>query len=231
VNPIWKLRKFIHLRLLRAARTTFYGPREYVGGLWHEIGELQFKFLVEQGLRPEHVLLDIACGSLRGGVRFIAYLDAGNYLGIDLEPDLIGHGRTLELGKPLEEIKRPEFVVSGSFEFDKFSRRPDFAIAQSLFTHLTSTDITLCLDKLRSCAKPNTVLYATFSEVNVPKVNPRSSDARALFFYARDQMDQFGEQCGWRMQYIGDWHHPREQKMVRYELLNPAEAERTSGRP
>lgn len=57
------------------------GPRGYVGGLWHELGELQFRFLVDQGLRPEHVLLDIACGSLRGGVRFVPYLNPGNYLG------------------------------------------------------------------------------------------------------------------------------------------------------
>ena len=44
------------------------GHRAFVGGdgdLWDRIGRLQFDFLVSQGLRPEHVLLDFACGSLR----------------------------------------------------------------------------------------------------------------------------------------------------------------------
>ncbi|HEY2200624.1 MAG TPA: hypothetical protein VGH56_01955, partial [Solirubrobacteraceae bacterium] len=58
------------------------GHRAYIGGRWEEYGQLEFDFMVERGLRPEHVMLDIACGSLRAGVRLIPYLDAGNYLGI-----------------------------------------------------------------------------------------------------------------------------------------------------
>jgi hypothetical protein len=69
------------------------GPRGFVGGLWHELGELQFKFLVDHGLRPNHVLLDIACGSLRAGIRLIPYLQSGNYLGIDINSSLIEHGK------------------------------------------------------------------------------------------------------------------------------------------
>jgi len=105
------------------------GHRAYVGGLWDEIGKLQFEFLVSQGLAPHHVLLDIACGSLRGGVHFIPYLEPGNYLGIDKEAELIQLGRREELPAGLEDERRPEFVVSGSFEFDLFTKRPDYALA------------------------------------------------------------------------------------------------------
>jgi hypothetical protein len=38
--------------------------RAYVGGLWEEIGTLQFEFLLRQGLAPSDCFLDIACGSL-----------------------------------------------------------------------------------------------------------------------------------------------------------------------
>ena len=75
------------------------GHRAYVGGLWEEIGQLQFDFLVEQGLRPSHCFLDIACGSLRGGVHFIRYLEPGHYLGLDREPKLIELGVQEELGE------------------------------------------------------------------------------------------------------------------------------------
>ena len=65
------------------------GHRAYIGGRWEEWGRVEFEFMVSRGLRPEHVLLDIACGALRAGVHFIPYLDAGNYLGIEKELSLI----------------------------------------------------------------------------------------------------------------------------------------------
>ena len=41
--------------------------RDSVGGLWDEVGQLQVDFLVSRGLMQHHKLLDIGCGSLRGG--------------------------------------------------------------------------------------------------------------------------------------------------------------------
>src|ERR1700745_2047005 len=35
--------------------------REIVGGLWEEIGTLQFEFMKRMGLRPESLLLDVGC--------------------------------------------------------------------------------------------------------------------------------------------------------------------------
>jgi hypothetical protein len=195
------------------------GHRDYVGGLWEVLGALQFRFLVGQGLEPHHVLLDVACGSLRGGVRFVPYLDPGNYLGIDMHRRLIDAGVDLELGQKLTALKKPEFVVSDIFEFGSFSKRPDFAIAQSLFSHLESGDITLCLRNLRAVAKASTKLYASFFESQRPHSNAEQSDPRGKFLYTRDQMSQFGEQCGWKTRYIGDWGHPRDQKMFEYFLV------------
>ena len=49
--------------------------REAVGGLWDEMGRLQFDFLVAQGLQPHHKMLDIGCGSMRGGRHFVNHLE------------------------------------------------------------------------------------------------------------------------------------------------------------
>src|SRR5579864_173888 len=130
----------------------FFGHRDYIGAQWDTVGPLQFQFLVDQGLKPHNVLLDIACGSLRGGVHFIPYLDDGNYLGLEKERQLIRLGLKKELPSELRRSKRPEFVVSDSFEFKRFSKRPDYAIAHSLFTHLPSSMILDCLTKLRQFA-------------------------------------------------------------------------------
>ena len=191
------------------------GHRDYVGGLWDEIGRLQFDFLVSQGLRPDHVLLDIACGSLRAGVHLIPYLEPGHYLGIDKEEELIRAGVERELDPAVREEKRPEFVVSAAFEFDRFTARPDYAIAQSLFTHLPEPLVRLCFARLRDVIQPDGVLFATYFESSRRKRNPRTPHDHAIFRYTRHAMTAFGGRR-WTAEYIGGWGHPRGQVMVRY---------------
>ncbi|MGB7077139.1 MAG: class I SAM-dependent methyltransferase [Xanthobacteraceae bacterium] len=195
-----------------------WGHRDYVGGLWEGIGSLQFKFMVERGLEPHHVLVDIACGSLRGGVRFVPYLDRGNYLGIDINERLLDAGIRIELGAALRQLKSPEFVISESFEFERFSKRPDFALAQSLFTHLTENDIIRCLRKLKVSARDNTKFYATFFETDHACINPQQSHPHGDFLYTKTQMMEFGAKAGWSVRYLGDWNHPRGQKMMEYSV-------------
>jgi hypothetical protein len=192
------------------------GHREYVGGAWREIGNLQFEYLVNQGLRPEHYLIDIACGSLRGGVHFVRYLEPGHYLGIEKEASLVQAGIDKELSKEVYNAKKPELVVSSTFEFTKFSSRPHFALAQSLFTHLPPKIITDCFHKLRDFIREDGVFYATYFEAAAERKNPPEADDHAGFFYTRKQMCQFGESTGWRFDYVGDWSHPRRQVMIRY---------------
>ncbi|WP_018291155.1 class I SAM-dependent methyltransferase [Verrucomicrobium sp. 3C] len=189
------------------------GPKEYVGGLWEEIGELQFRFLLDQGLRPDHILLDVGCGCLRGGIRFIRYLEPGHYLGIDKEPLLLEAGKR-EMGADLLREKRPELLASGSFAFRRFSRRPQWALAQSVFTHLCRRDLERCLARLRHVILPGGVFFATFFEATSPSRNPRASHSLGYFAYTRQEMEEFGSRNGWNPTYIGEWNHPRDQRMM-----------------
>jgi hypothetical protein len=50
---------------------------------WLALGQMQFDHLVEHGLRPEHRMLDIGRGNLRGGWHFIGHLHVGNYYGFE----------------------------------------------------------------------------------------------------------------------------------------------------
>lgn len=195
------------------------GHREYVGGKWEEIGRLQFDFLVEQGLKPGHCLLDIACGCLRGGIHFIQYLEPGNYLGIDKERTLIDIGIQSELGQEIYEQKKPELIVSDAFEFHKFSKQPDFSLAQSLFSHMNESDICLCLKKLRQFVGSGHTFFATFQEGG-SSGNPQESHSHKRFEYTRAAMEGFGERNGWAATYIGHWNHPRDQKMMKYEVVS-----------
>jgi hypothetical protein len=64
-----------------------------VGGHWEDVGRNQFEFLIKEGLKPDHYLLDVACGSFRGGRFFIPYLMEGHYFAIDKDLNLIKIGR------------------------------------------------------------------------------------------------------------------------------------------
>jgi len=47
---------------------------------------LQFDYLIGHGLQPGDRMLEIGCGNLSAGHRFIGYLSTGNYYGIDISP-------------------------------------------------------------------------------------------------------------------------------------------------
>ena len=193
------------------------GHRAYIGGRWEENGQLEFDFMVDRGLRPEHVLLDIACGSLRAGVRFIPFLERGHYLGIEKERSLVRRGLSKELPDQVRREKRPELVVSGDFEFEKFSRQADYSLAWSLFTHLNVADLETCLRNLRAYASPGHELFATFfpgpSDQNAPR-----SHAHASFYYEPDQLAEIGAHHGWSCNYIGQVRpgHTGKQQMMQF---------------
>lgn len=193
------------------------GHREYVGAYWDEMGRLQFDFLVGQGLRRHHTLVDIGCGSLRGGVRLIPYLRRGRYLGIDKRADLIAAGVTHELSRWLRWRKHPELVVSDRFEFDRFSRHADVGIAQSLFTHLTPDVIEQCLRSLAAWS-PRCRLFATFFEADTSQANPGEPHDHRRFAYTRDEMGELAQRAGWRFTYVGEWGHPRGQMMGEFTV-------------
>jgi hypothetical protein len=100
--------------------------------LWGLMGWLQFEFLKRQGLQPQHYLLDIGCGSLRGGVHFINFLDKGHYYGIEKETSLIKAGKTLELKRRNLLHKNPHIFHIRNFDISQIGHNSfGFMLAQS----------------------------------------------------------------------------------------------------
>lgn len=194
-----------------------HGHRAFVGGdgeYWDTLSRLQFDFLVAHGLKPHHRFIDIGCGALRGGRRFIEYLDPGRYHGIDKHIELIIYGVNDELGSEMFRAKRPHFVVSDRFEFERFGRVFRFGLAQSLFSHLTLADIDRCLARLAAVTDRGCRLYATFYEVDRPRENAPTSHSIAGFSYTSTELGLVARKSSWTSHYIGEWGHPRGQKMI-----------------
>jgi len=135
--------------------------RGAVGGRWEEIGQVQLEVLKGRGLKPEHKLCDTGCGSLRGGVHFVRYLDAGNYFGLDINTSLIDAGRW-ELEQAGLEAKNANLLVSDCFEMSRFGAKFDFILAASLFTHLYANHIVRCLLEARKVLQSDGQFLATF---------------------------------------------------------------------
>lgn len=192
------------------------GHRRYVGGDWALVGRQQFELLLAEGVQPHHVVLNVACGSFRLGVHLIPYLDPGNYLGIEKEAELIDAGQARELGPDLVAERRPELVVSDSFEFERFGKGPDFAIARSLFTHLPAGLVLDAMRKLRRVIDDEGLFLASFFESRVPALNPRRPHAHQSFRYTRGRMLALGSQTGWRADYLGRWAQDDSQVYVRF---------------
>ncbi len=109
--------------------------RQVVGDMWEEIGALQFCYLVGNGLKPEHRLIDIGCGSLRGGVRFVPYLNSAHYYGIDISRALLtaGYQREIVPAGLGERLPLSNLRATPAFDIAWPHVAFDFGIAQSLF--------------------------------------------------------------------------------------------------
>jgi SAM-dependent methyltransferase len=195
-------------------------------GLWHQIGRLQFDFLVAAGLRPEHRMLDVGCGPLRGGQHFISYLDAGHYWGIDRDPKVLEAGLAHGVAEALAAEKKPTLVEMADFGFERLGQTFDYALAQSVFTHLPLNSIMRCLVGMARVLAPDGRFYATFfdnpgGKRNIEPVHHEPGGITT--FYDADpfhyDVQTLADACvgtGLKMEHLGEWDHPRDQRMLAF---------------
>ena len=201
--------------------------RDVIGGMWDEIGSLQMDFLKANGLMPEHKLLDIGCGSLRLGVRAAEFLEPGNYWGTDLSSALLDAGYEKEICPAglSARLPRAQLVTDEDFKFVGVPARIDFAVAQSVFTHLTFNHLRLCLANLaRHVTSPCNFFFTVFTPpddlpVTDSHQQPRGGilthPHRDPYHYAVADLYHAAAGTPWSVEFIGDWGHPRNQMMVK----------------
>jgi SAM-dependent methyltransferase len=206
--------------------------REVIGGLWEQLGQLQLDFMISRGLKPEHRVLDIGCGSLRAGVKLIRYLDAGNYFGTDLDASLLQAGYDVELVREglVDKLPRSNLVTDGEFDFSWVKQPFDFALAQSVFTHLPLNHMRVCLEKLVGAVRDGGRFYMTFFEI--PADHPTgqpfahepggivSKGAADPYHYRLVDVEFAAAGLPWECRYIGEWNHPRSQRMIEFVRTN-----------
>ena len=200
--------------------------RSYVGGAWEKIGKLQLDFLVQVGLRPSHKLLDLGCGALRGGVRYVKYLNANNYYGLDLSQHLLDAGYNKEIVPAHLNTKLPREHLVEAAGFEAADRFPgvkfDFVISVSVWTHLTIDSINACLAQVRKVLARGGAYYTTIFEPNsdadVGKAN-RHTPGNVVtyprqdpFHYTISVIDELAQTNGLVLTHINHWNHPKAKR-------------------
>lgn len=183
----------------------FIGPPEMYG----VNSAIQFNLLTFLGLREEHYLLDIGCGSLRAGKLFIPYLLTGHYFGIEPEKWLVEEGIINELGKDMVRIKAPVIINDDNFTCGFFNRKFDYILAHSIFSHTSQTQIKKCLSNVRECMKPSSIFAATFWKGNDDYAGD-TWDYTTCIVYTQERIIQLSLENGLICEPI-DWPHPNQQ--------------------
>jgi SAM-dependent methyltransferase len=97
--------------------------------------KFQISFLRSHGLLPHHTLIDLGCGTLRGGIPLIDYLGAGNYCGLDVRERVLTEAKK-ELAEHGLEQKRPLLVQAKNADDAVRDLKVDVIWAFSVLIHM-----------------------------------------------------------------------------------------------
>ena len=138
----------------------YVGPPEY----YDIIGGLQLVVLMNVGLREHHKVLDVGCGSLRGGRFIMQYLLPGNYYGIEPNKWLVEAAIDNEIGQDMIDLKRPHFSANKHMELDEWGVQFDYIMAQSIITHAPLAMVRQLMQAVYQVLSPEGTFIATVFE-------------------------------------------------------------------
>jgi SAM-dependent methyltransferase len=212
----------------RRIKLLFYSPAERrhalvgPGELWKMKRDFQIDFLKREGLQPQHYLLDVGCGTLRGGIPLIQYLEKGHYHGIEVREEVLREGRQ-ELREAGLEGKAPVLIATGVSGVD-LTTRFDYLWAFSVLMHLTDELVDDCFRMVAAHLADGGRFYAN---VNTDlKSQPRGKwqgfpvVRHSVAFYAQ-AAERHGLQCAdigslKELGHVSGDQHQDGQRMLRF---------------
>ncbi|ALV39183.1 class I SAM-dependent methyltransferase [Streptomyces sp. CdTB01] len=216
----WKLRLTTgdHVAYYRAVMKAdaAQSPSAAVGSAtrqrWLALGHMQFDYLVRHGLTPDDRMLEIGCGNLRAGWRFIDYLDTGHYYGIDISPEiLLAAGDTL-----VERGLQHKLPHLGLVRDLKLAALPAgyFTVvhAHSVFSHSPIEIIDECLGHIGRVMAPNAFFDFTFNRTEGSEHHVLRED----FYYRTETLVELARNHGFTARLMNDWEYlPHKQSKLR----------------
>ena len=173
------------------------------------VAAMQFNLLTFLGLREQHRVLDVGCGSLRAGRLLIPYLLPNCYYGLEPEKWLVEDGIRHNTGREIIEMKRASFQYRSDFCLTAFDVPFDFILAQSIFSHASASQVRTCLSEAAACLAPGALLVASFV---LDKQDYAGTDwvYPTCVGYSESGMKRFAAEADLDCILI-DWPHPNAQ--------------------
>ena len=113
--------------------------------LWKMKRDFQIRFLKGMGMAPEHYVLDLGCGVLRGGLPIIEYLNVGHYCGIEARKAALDEGVSALQEAGLQS-KAPTLLVIEDLSRATLDQKFRFVWAFSVLIHMEDKILDTCLD-------------------------------------------------------------------------------------
>jgi SAM-dependent methyltransferase len=146
-----------------ALRHALVGP----GDLWEMKRRFQIDFLRSAGLLPRHRFLDLGCGTLRGGIPLIDYLEPGHYIGVEVRGDVLDEGRR-ELAESGLAAKEPRLVHCERLADLDLGTTVDVAWAFAVLIHMDDTILDQAVAAVARHLDDGGVFYATVNVGDEP---------------------------------------------------------------
>ncbi|MFK7940751.1 MAG: cyclopropane-fatty-acyl-phospholipid synthase family protein [Roseovarius sp.] len=207
------------IKALSVTRPGDNNRRAYVGppAQYDFMGATQFNLLTLLGLREEHRVIDIGCGSLRAGRYLIQYLMPECYTGIEPNTWLWKEAIKTEIGTDLIALKQPLFLEEDDFRMRGAAPgSADYIVAQSIYSHTGSALFQTSIEAAARCLAPSgqmlftTIIPGDKGSQSMPKGTEYEGwlYPKCLSFEADDVM-RACKMAGLHVQQL-KWFHPRQ---------------------
>jgi SAM-dependent methyltransferase len=146
--PANRLRATLYQVKSRLGLTSAVERRQAMVGpshLWKMKRDFQIRFLKSVGMTPEHHVLDLGCGVLRGGLPIIEYLNQGHYYGIESRKAVLDEGVSALREAGLQS-KAPTLLLIDDLSKATLDRKFNFIWAFSVLIHMEDRILDACLD-------------------------------------------------------------------------------------
>ena len=162
-----------------------------------DVGKDFLVCLQEQGLRPEHDLLDYGCGILRGGLQFVPYLESSRYVGVDISAGRLEQGRRLMAKAGIPGDRYETVLVRDCALTELGDRKFDYIWAHAVLMHMPEADIKSLLVSLKTHMKPGARFIFTFLPSERCGSDRVVKDQIRDFYYPTDYLKAIFESMGY----------------------------------